>query len=91
MHYHILTSGFRTRCCLRIHNVWNHVHVVIEKSAGLIVAHRLQENLGFRESIELQWIETSGDKDGASIDRGEKCRNVDAIGVRRLFVDIVED
>lgn len=72
MHSRILTSGFRTRCCLRRYTVWNHVHVVIEKAAGLIIAHGLQDYLRLGEPIEFQWIETGGDKDGASIDGGEK-------------------
>ena len=55
------------------------------------MAHGLQENLWFGEHIDFQWIQTGGDKDRSSITRGEICRNVDAIGVRRLSVDIVED
>ena len=65
--------------------------MIIEKAAGLIVAHGLQDNLRFGEPIKFQWIETGGDKDRASIDGGEKCCDVDTVGVRRLSIDIVED
>lgn len=55
------------------------------------MGHGLQDNLWFGKSIDFQWIETGGDKNGSSIDRGEECGDVDAVRVRWLSVDIVED